>query len=261
MSSMDNPIRGGVYVPIITPFAKDGSIDVEALERLAARILADGAAGLVPLGTTGEAPLLDDQERRVVVDACARVTAERGAQLIVGAGSNSTAQTVDAVRALEGTPTLAAVLCLVPYYLRPTQAGIAAHFEQVAQASPVPVVIYNIPFRTGQRADATTLLHLAKHENIVGVKQSVGGIDNDSLRLLAEAPEGFAVLGGDDAHLAALVLLGGAGGITASAHLRTPDWVAMVDAAREAGHLAPATITSGCCRSSRHASQSRVQRC
>jgi 4-hydroxy-tetrahydrodipicolinate synthase len=226
-------VTGGVYVPIITPFAQDGSIDIQALERLAARLLRDGAAGLVPLGTTGEAPLLDDTERRVVVEACARAAAQHGAQLIVGAGSNSTAQTVDAVRALDGTPGLTAVLCLVPYYLRPTQAGIAAHFEHVAAASPVPVVIYNIPFRTGQRADAATLLRLAEHENIAGVKQSTGGIDDDTLRLLAEAPDGFAVLGGDDAHLAALVLLGGAGGITASAHLRTPDWVAMVDAARE----------------------------
>jgi 4-hydroxy-tetrahydrodipicolinate synthase len=112
-----------------------------------------------------------------------------------------------------------------------TQAGITAHFEQVADASPVPIVIYNIPFRTGQRAEAETLLRLAQHENIVGVKQSIGGIDNDSLRLLAEAPDGFAVLGGDDAHLAALALLGSAGGITASAHLRTSDWVAMVNAA------------------------------
>jgi 4-hydroxy-tetrahydrodipicolinate synthase len=221
----------GVYVPILTPFAHDGSVAVDALERLASRLLSDSVAGLVPLGTTGEAPLLAGDERRVVIEACARASAEHGSQLIVGVGSNSTAQTTDAVRALDGTPGLTAALCLVPYYLRPTQAGITAHFEQVADASPVPVVIYNIPFRTGQRADADTLLCLAQHENIVGVKQSIGAIDNDSLRLLAEAPDGFAVLGGDDAHLATLVLLGAAGGITASAHLRTPDWVAMVNAA------------------------------
>ena len=190
-------------------------------------------SGLVPLGTTGEAPLLDENERHVVIEVCARACAEHRAQLIVGAGSNSTAQTVDAVRALDGTPGLTAVLCLVPYYLRPSLAGIAAHFERVADASPVPVVIYNIPFRTGRRADADTLLGLAQHENVVGVKQSIGSIDQDSLRLLAEAPERFAVLGGDDALLAELVLLGGAGGITATAHLRTRDWVEMVDAALE----------------------------
>ena len=149
--------------------------------------------GLVPLGTTGEAPLLDENERHVVIEVCARACAEHRAQLIVGAGSNSTAQTVDAVRALDGTPGLTAVLCLVPYYLRPSLAGIAAHFERVADASPVPVVIYNIPFRTGRRADADTLLGLAQHENVVGVKQSIGSIDQDSLRLLAEAPERFAV--------------------------------------------------------------------
>jgi 4-hydroxy-tetrahydrodipicolinate synthase len=230
---MDSSALRGIYVPIITPFAQDGSVAAEALERLAARLLSEGVAGLVPLGTTGEAPLMDESERRVVVETCVRAAAEHRAQLIVGAGSNSTAQTIAAVRALEGIRGLTGVLCLVPYYLRPSMAGITAHFERVADASPVPVVVYNIPFRTGQRADADTLLRLAQHENIVGVKQSVGAIDDDSLRLLAEAPEGFAVLGGDDAHLAELTLLGGDGGITASAHVRTPDWVTMVDAALE----------------------------
>jgi 4-hydroxy-tetrahydrodipicolinate synthase len=99
--------------------------------------------------------------------------------------------------------------------------------------APVPVVMYNIPFRTGRRAEADTLLQLGQHENIVGVKQSTGAIDHDTLRLLAEGPEGFAVLGGDDAHLAELMLLGATGGITASAHLCTPAWVAMVHAALE----------------------------
>lgn len=230
---MARPALRGVSVPIVTPFAADGSVAVEALERLALRLLDDGVAGLVPLGTAGEAPLLEEEERRIVVEVCARVCAARGAQLIVGAGSNSTRQTIAAVRALEGTPALTAALCLVPYYLRPTQAGIAAHFEAVAEASPVPLVIYNIPFRTGRRAEAETLLRLAELENIAGVKHSTGALDEDTERLLAGAPESFAVLSGDDAHLAATVLLGGAGGITASAHLCTRRWVAMVEAARE----------------------------
>ena len=221
----------GVYVPIVTPFEPDGSVAVQALERLAERLADDGVAGLVPLGTAGEGPLLEPDERRSVVEACARVCARSGLQLIVGAGSNSTRQTVAAVRELEGVPGLTAVLCLVPYYLRPTQAGIAAHFEAVAAASPAPVVIYNIPFRTGRRADAETLLALAELEGVAGVKHSVGGVDDDTERLLAGAPAGFAVLSGDDAHLAATVLLGGAGGVTASAHLCTRAWVALVERA------------------------------
>jgi 4-hydroxy-tetrahydrodipicolinate synthase len=119
----------------------------------------------------------------------------------------------------------------VPYYLRPTQAGIRAHFEAVADASPAPIVVYNIPFRTGVRATAKTMLALAEHPNIAGIKHSVGAIDEDTEQLLAESPSDFAVLCGDDAHLAAITLLGGAGGITASAHVCTRRWVALVAAA------------------------------
>jgi 4-hydroxy-tetrahydrodipicolinate synthase len=225
----------GVYVPIVTPFSEGGDVAVEALGCLATRLLDDGAAGLVPLGTAGEGALLEADERRAVIETCGAVCETRGRQLIVGAGSNNTRQTVEAVRSLDGTPALSGVLCLVPYYLRPTQRGIVAHFEAVAAASPVPVVIYNIPFRTGVAAETETLLALAEVENIGGVKHSVGALDDATERLLAEAPQSFAVLCGDDAHLAATVLLGAAGGITASAHLCTDRWVALVAAALE-GH-------------------------
>jgi 4-hydroxy-tetrahydrodipicolinate synthase len=185
----------------------------------------------VPLGTAGEGALLEAEERRAVIETCGAVCEARDRQLIVGAGSNNTRQTVEAVRSLDGTPALSGVLCLVPYYLRPTQRGIVAHFEAVAAASPAPVVIYNIPFRTGVAAETATLLALADVENIGGVKHSVGALDDATERLLAHAPQSFAVLCGDDAHLAATVLLGAAGGITASAHLCTDRWVALVDAA------------------------------
>jgi 4-hydroxy-tetrahydrodipicolinate synthase len=228
---VSKPSLCGVYVPIITPFSEDGAVATDALEVLGRRLLDDGVAGLVPLGTAGEGALLEHHERRLVIDACARVCSERDAELIVGAGSNNTRQTVQAVRELSDTHPLTALLCLVPYYLRPTQAGIRAHFEAVADASPAPVVIYNIPFRTGIRASAETLLALAEHPNVAGVKHSVGAIDEDTEQLLAESPPDFAVLCGDDAHLAAITLLGGAGGITASAHVCTQRWVALVAAA------------------------------
>src|SRR5437773_419068 len=114
----------GLYVPIVTPFADDGSVAVEDLERLALRLLDDGVTGLVPLGTTGEAPLLDDGERRLVLHVCAKACADRGAQLIAGVGTNDTRRTVAAVRALEGVEPLTAVLCVVPYYVRPSQDGL-----------------------------------------------------------------------------------------------------------------------------------------
>ena len=225
---MSTPTLRGVYIPLVTPYAADGSVDLEAVERLAVHALDAGVAGLVPLGTTGESPLLEPDEKHAVVDVCTRVARARDAHVIVGAGTNSTRATVRAVEALAGSGATAA-LCVVPYYLRPSQAGIIAHFEAVATASPVPIVLYNIPSRTGQPLEPDSLLRLANTENIVGVKQAVGAVDVATLRVLAEAPDDFAVLGGDDPILFPLVLLGGAGAIAASAHVCTRRYVEMID--------------------------------
>jgi 4-hydroxy-tetrahydrodipicolinate synthase len=219
----------GVYVPLVTPFAADGSVALDAVERLAHRYLDAGVAGLVPLGTTGEAPLLDAGEKRSVIDVTARVCAERHAQLIVGAGTNNTASTVAAVEALGEVGAVTHALVVAPYYLRPSQAGLRAHFEAVAAASPVPVVVYNIPSRTGVVIEADTMLDLAAMPNIAGVKQAVNGIDIATLRILAEAPASFAVLGGDDPYLLPTALIGGAGAICASAHVCTERFVAMIE--------------------------------
>jgi 4-hydroxy-tetrahydrodipicolinate synthase len=219
----------GVYVPLITPFAPDGTVALDALDALAHTYLDAGVAGLVPLGTTGETPLLDHDEQAAVVDVCARVCRERHAPMIVGTGTNSTRSTIAATQALAAIPETTAALCVVPYYLRPGQAGIVAHFEAIAAASPVPVVIYNIPGRTGRLLEPDGLLRLANTANIVGVKQAVGAVDDGSLRLLAEAPPGFAVLGGDDAFMFPLVLLGAAGAISAAAHVCTRRFVEMTE--------------------------------
>ena len=164
-----------------------------------------------------------------MIDACAAVCAEHGKQLIVGAGTNSTAKTVAAVEALAGTPALTATLIVVPYYVRPSEAGVVAHFQAVADASPVPVVVYNIPIRTGRNLGPAGMLELARHANIVGVKQAVGALDADTLEILAGAPRDFSVLGGDDPFLLPTVLMGGAGAICASAHLCTERFVAMIE--------------------------------
>ena len=226
---MSSRFLEGVYVPLITPFAADGSVALDSVEQLCHDYLEAGSAGIVALGTTGESSALDAAEQRSVIDACARVCAERDAQLIVGAGTNSTAKTVAAVEALAGTPALAAALIVVPYYVRPSEAGIIAHYEAVAAASPVPVVVYNIPVRTGRTLGPAGMLHLARHENIAGVKQAVGALDPDTLEILAGAPDDFSVLGGDDPFLLPTVLMGGAGAICASAHVCTERFVAMID--------------------------------
>src|SRR4051812_1101225 len=178
----------GVWVPLITPFDTAGAVDVEAIERLCGEYLADGVAGIVALGTTGEAPALDADEKQAVIDTCSRVCAARGAPLIVGTGTNNTRSTIAATQALAGTPALIGALVVVPYYVRPSEAAIVEHYRAVAAVSPVPVIAYNIPMRTGRGLGAPALLDVARVPNVVGVKQAVGCIDTDTLELLAGAP-------------------------------------------------------------------------
>lgn len=219
----------GVYVPLVTPFDERGGVDVDALERLADDVLAAGAAGIVVLATTGEPTSLDDAERRAVVGACGAVCADRGRGLIVGAGTNDTRTTVARHEDLADLPWVTASLAVVPYYVRPTEAAVVAHFQLVAARSPVPVVVYNVPYRTGQGLGATSLLELADTDNVAGLKQAVGCIDADTLTVLAGVTEGFAVLGGDDPYLLPLTLMGAAGAIAASANLCTQLFVTMID--------------------------------
>ena len=219
----------GVYLPLITPFAADGSVAVDAIRALSHEYLDAGATGLVPLGTTGESAALTADEKRAVIDACSAVCVDRGAQLIVGAGTNSTASTVAAVQGLAGTPGLSAVLIVVPYYVRPSEAGIVAHFRAVADASPVPVVLYNVAFRTGRNLSSASVLEAAAHPNIIGIKQAAAGLDLDTLELLRGAPDDFAVLGGEDPFLFPVSLMGGAGAICASAHVLTSQFVSMIE--------------------------------
>ena len=224
----DLPLHG-VWLPLITPFDKSGAVDVEAIERLCGEYLADGVTGIVALGTTGESPALDADEQRLVIDACSRVCAERNAPLIVGTGTNNTRSTIKATRALEGVPAVVGALVVVPYYNRPSETAIVEHYRMVAEASPVPVVAYNIPSRTGRGLGAGSLLELAAIPNVAGVKQAVATLDLDTLEVLASAPAGFAVLSGDDYLAFPLAVMGAVGGITASAHVCTARWVAMVE--------------------------------
>jgi 4-hydroxy-tetrahydrodipicolinate synthase len=229
----------GLYVPLITPFTEDGELAPDALGKLAHDVIDAGASGLVALGTTGEPAALTAAERRTVLDVCARVCHERGATLIAGAGSNDTASTVQAVRDLAAWPQVSAALAVIPYYTRPSQDGIIAHFTRVAGESPVPVIVYNIPYRTGVPATLETLRELARVPGIAGIKHAVGGIDHDTVLLLADPPEHFAVLAGDDMFASPLLALGAAGGILASAHVCTGEFAALI-AAWRAGNAARA---------------------
>jgi 4-hydroxy-tetrahydrodipicolinate synthase len=222
-----------LLVPVITPFDEAGRVAGEALERHADEVLSAGAAGIVAVATTGEATALDADERATVISVCARVCAARGAVLVAGAGTYNTRETIARHEALADVPSVRASLAVVPYYVRPSEAAIVAHFQAVAERSPVPLIVYNIPYRTARGLGSAALLELAGTDNIVGVKQAVGGIDADTLQVLAGAPRGFSVLGGDDAFLFPLVLMGGAGAVAASANVATDRYAAMIDAGLE----------------------------
>lgn len=229
-------------------------------------MLTAGAAGLVALGTTAEVATLSAAEKAAVVSTLARVCRERGAPLMVGAGNNDTAASRDALAALGKVPGVAAALTLVPYFTRPSAAGVVAHFTELAANSPVPLVIYHIPYRTGQELGADTLRTLGALPGVVGVKYATGGIDAATVDLLGELPDGFAVFAGDDLFFSPLLAMGAHGGILASAHLATGRYVELAGAwaagditrARDLGHRLGAlsaalfaepnpTVVKGCC--------------
>jgi 4-hydroxy-tetrahydrodipicolinate synthase len=216
----------GILVPLITPFAADGSLAADALAALADDVLAQGAAGLVALGTTGEPFALDADEKQTVLDVCARACAEHGATLVVGAGSSDTASSA---AALAAHPGVDAALVPVPYYVRPGEAGVIAHYTRLAVDSPVPLLVYHVPHRTAQPLSPATLLALSRLPNVVGAKIA-SGMTEDTLALLGDCPDDFAVLAGDDAYLSPMLALGARGGITASAHVCTDQFAQLVSA-------------------------------
>jgi 4-hydroxy-tetrahydrodipicolinate synthase len=245
------PSFRGLFVPLITPFTEEGDLAPGALEKLAHGVIDAGAAGLVALGTTGEPATLTAAERHAVLDIAARVCRERGAVLIAGAGSNDTAGSARELCDLAAWPEVSAALTVVPYYTRPSEEGVVAHFTRLAAQSPVPLIVYNIPYRTGRVLTARTLLRLARVPGIAGVKHAAGAVDQDTVLLMSgllTQPGGFAVLAGDDVFVSPLLALGAAGGILASAHLRTGEFAELIAAwhagdagrARALGHrLAP----------------------
>jgi 4-hydroxy-tetrahydrodipicolinate synthase len=238
----------GLFVPLITPFTADGSVAPAALEGLAHRVLGDGATGIVALGTTAETPTLTAAEQAEVVRICSRVCGDHDAPLIVGAGSNNTASSVAALAQLAHNPEVRAALTVVPYYSRPGPAGVLEHFRTLAAASSVPVLVYNIPYRTGQAVGWPVLRELAAMAGIAGVKHSTGSIDADTIAMMAERPARFSVLGGDCLCLSPLLALGADGAISAAAHVCTGGFARLIELwrdgqaaeARQLGHqLAP----------------------
>ena len=211
----------GVWVPLVTPF-KDGSVDLVSYRHLIRHYMDCGVAGLVPLGTTGEAPTLDEAEMDASVAATVEIVAGR-VPVFVGIGGNATRKVIKTVERLSRFE-FSGIVSVCPYYNRPTQDGMRQHFSAIADATERQILIYNIPYRTSINLANDTLLRLAERKNIVGVKDCSGSIAQ-SLELLAIRPSSFSVLTGEDALYFAMLCNGADGGILAAAHLATKQFV------------------------------------
>lgn len=222
------PRFGRVLTAMATPFADDYSLDLDGARRLAVHLADNGSDGLVVCGTTGESPTLTHDETlallRTVVDAVGdRVS------VIAGTGKNDTAGTVALTEEVSALG-VDGVLVVTPYYNRPSQRGLVRHFSAAAAATDLPVLLYNIPGRTGREIEPATVLQLAAEvENIVGVKDAVGDLVKTAT-VLSRAPDDFLVYSGDDAATLPMLAVGGCGVISVAAHVVGPDFAKMVAA-------------------------------
>jgi 4-hydroxy-tetrahydrodipicolinate synthase len=202
----------GTGVALITPFKKDQSVDTDALTRIVNYQLEGGIDYLVVLGTTAESATLDKEEKKLVIDTIVKANAGR-LPLVLGIGGNNTKEVVEEIKSAN-LSEFAAILSVSPYYNKPTQEGIYQHFKMVAEASPVPVILYNVPGRTASNMLPETVIRLAKDfKNVVAIKEAAGDIVQ-AMRLIQNAPEGFLVISGDDMITLPMVLAGGAGVIS-----------------------------------------------
>ncbi|NDV17628.1 4-hydroxy-tetrahydrodipicolinate synthase [Muricauda sp. TY007] len=202
----------GTGVALVTPFREDLSVDVKALERVVEHNIQGGVDYLVVLGTTAESATLSQAEKQLVVDVVVRTNAGR-LPLVLGVGGNNTMAVVNELKTLD-LSDFDAILSVSPYYNKPTQEGIYQHFKVIAEASPIPIVLYNVPSRTGSNMLPETTLRLA-HEfsNIVGIKEACGDLVQIG-EIIKNKPESFLVISGDDATALPTVLAGGAGVIS-----------------------------------------------
>jgi len=211
------PKLGSLLTAMLTPFAADGSVDLDAAKHLARYLVDEGNTGLVLSGTTGESPALDDDEKLALFAAVKDAVGERTA-IVAGTGGNNTAHSVELTKRAAALG-VDAMLAVVPYYNKPTQDGMLLHFGAIAQATTLPIVVYNIPARTGANMLHATLLELARrHANVAGVKESSGDFAQFSA-ILRERPKGFGFWVGDDHLLLPSLALGGDGLISVAAHL------------------------------------------
>lgn len=236
---MDNRIQG-VGVALITPFKSDKSVDFAALERLVDSMVDNGVDYLTALGTTAETPTLNCAEKASVVSCIMERNAGR-LPVVLGIGGYNTSEIVEAIRKTDFNG-ISALLSVTPFYNKPRPEGLFEHYKAIAGESPVPVILYNVPSRTGVNMNADTTLRIA-HEiaNIGGIKEA-SGIMGQMGRILKDRPDGFRVISGDDALTLPLYALGGDGVISVAANAFPAQMVAMADAVRRGDYPAAASV-------------------
>lgn len=218
----------GAMTALVTPFDENGGVDQNALERIVRRQVSHGIHGLVPCGTTGEGATLSDDEHRQVIETVVR-TAEGRVPVVAGCGSNDTRRTVEAASraAAAGADAL---LVVTPYYNKPNRSGMIGHYETVARATDLPIVVYNVPGRTGQNLGPDLILELGQIARIVGVKEASADLEQIAT-ILQRRPPGFAVLSGDDSLTLPTLSLGADGVISVVSNQAPAEMAGLVDAA------------------------------
>ncbi|HEX5071507.1 MAG TPA: 4-hydroxy-tetrahydrodipicolinate synthase [Vicinamibacterales bacterium] len=220
----------GVGTALITPFTKGGAVDEAAVRKLAKRQVDAGIHFLVPCGTTGETPTLSPEERRRIVEICVEET--RGRALVcAGAGGYDTREIVHAAREMQKAGA-DGLLSVTPYYNRPTPEGLYQHYKAIADATPLPIVLYNVPGRTGCNIDPATLVRLASIPTIVAVKEASGNV-SQMAEICRSVPDDFIVLSGDDSLTLPLMAIGGRGIISVASNEVPAEMVHMVEAAEQ----------------------------
>jgi 4-hydroxy-tetrahydrodipicolinate synthase len=202
----------GTGVALVTPFKKDFSVDIEALKRIVNYVIAGGVEYLVVLGTTGEPATLSSEEKEVVINTV--IEANNGRlPLVLGVGGNSTQGVVEELKS-RNFSQFSAILSVSPYYNKPTQEGIYQHYKTIAEVSPLPIILYNVPGRTASNITPQTVMRLANDfKNIIGIKEAAGDLVQ-AMRLIQDKPKNFLVISGDDMIGLPIVLAGGSGVIS-----------------------------------------------
>ncbi len=202
----------GTGVAIVTPFRPDSSIDFKSLEKVVEHLINNKVNYLVVLGTTGESVTLNKEEKRAVVDFILEINQNR-VPVVVGIGGNNTHEVINQLRS-NSFDGIDAILSVAPYYNKPNQEGLFQHYRTIAAASPVPVILYNVPGRTSVNLSADTTLELAhKSNNIIAIKEASGNLDQ-IIKIVRNKPEGFQVISGDDVLTLPIIAIGGTGVIS-----------------------------------------------